>query len=84
MKINAAIVSEPDVSEFLQLRMDAFSGDNPYYPIEHVSHDHPVHGYVIRVPKDDKGVYKPDEIQTKAIQQALDFFKKSMSAAGPR
>jgi dienelactone hydrolase len=138
MKINAAIVSEPDVSELLQLRMDAFSGDNPYYPtiesvapfldkkiamerinritntplffmnrdkdelqglfettyawvkeagktpVEHVSYDHPVHGYVIRVPKDDKGVYKPDEIQTKAIQQALDFFKKSMPAGGPR
>lgn len=132
LKVNSAIISEPDASEFLQMRMDAFSGGNPYYPtiesvtpyldkkiamerinritntpllfmnrdrdelqglfetayawmneagktpVEHASYDHPVHGYVIRVPKDEKGVYHPDEIQTKAIQQALDFFRKNM------
>jgi hypothetical protein len=52
--------------------------------VEHVSFDHPVHGYVIRVPKNEKGVYTPDEIQMKAIQQAVDFFRKSMPAPGSR
>jgi hypothetical protein len=53
-------------------------------PVEHVTYDHPVHGYVVRVPKDEKGNYKPDEIQTKVIQQALDFFGKNMKASGTR
>ncbi len=130
LDVAAAIASEPDASEFLQMPPDAFAGENPLYPtmesaaphldkkvamerirrikipiffmnrdrdelqglfetayawmkeagcnVERVSYDHPVHGYLIRVPKDDKGVYHPDTIQVQAIQQALDFFKKYM------
>jgi len=138
LKVNSAIISEPDASEFLQMRVDAFSGENPYYPtiesvapyldkpiamerinrivgtplffinrdhdelqglfetaytwvrearktpVEHVTYDHPVHGYLIRVPRNEKGVYTPDAIQTKVIRQALDFFKKHMGAPGTR
>jgi len=128
--VKAAIASEPDASEFLQMQEAAFAGENPLYPtmesiapyldkrvamerirrvsipilfmnrdrdelqglfetafawmkeagrnVERVSYDHPVHGYLIRVSKDDKGVYHPDEMQLQAIQQALDFFKKYM------
>jgi len=43
-----------------------------------VSHDHPVHGYVIRVPKEN-GVYMPDDMQLQAIQEALDFFGEHMA-----
>lgn len=130
MKVAAALISEPDASEFLQMKESAFSVDNPIYrtveaaapildkkiamerarriefpmfflnrdgdelqgvfetaylwvkeagkTVEHASYDHPVHGYIVRVPKDEKGVYHPDEIQLKAIQQALDFFGKYM------
>ncbi len=49
--------------------------------VQRVSYDHPVHGYLIRVAKDEKGVYHPDDIQLQAIQQALEFFKTVM---GPR
>lgn len=130
--IRAAIVSEPDASEFLQMKEAAFAVDNPIYPtvdsvtpvldkkiamkrivrinipillmnrdrdelqglfetvyvwmkeagrnVERVSYDHPVHGYIIRVPKDERGVYHPDRIQLQAIQQALDFFTKHMAS----
>lgn len=130
LDVAAAIVSEPDASEFLQMKPEAFEGENPLYPtmesvapvldkkvamerirrikipiffmnrdrdelqglfetahawmkeagcnVEHVSYDHPVHGYLIRVTKDEKGVYHPDKIQLQAIQLALDFFKKHM------
>jgi len=47
--------------------------------VERVSYDHPVHGYLVRVSKDEKGVYHPDKMQLQAIQQALDFFKKHMA-----
>lgn len=49
--------------------------------VEHVSYDHPVHGYIVRVNKDEKGVYHPDDIQLKVIQQALDFFGKYMPSS---
>ncbi|HSL23910.1 MAG TPA: prolyl oligopeptidase family serine peptidase [Vicinamibacterales bacterium] len=127
----AAVVSEPDASEFLEMKESVFSPENPIYRtpesiaphldkkaamerirritmpilllnrdqdelqgvfetvylwmkeagknIERTSYDHPVHGYIIRVPKDEKGVYHPDKIQLQAIQQALDFFKKQMA-----
>lgn len=130
LDVAAAIVSEPDASEFLQMKREAFEGENPLYPtvesvtpfldkavamerirriaipilfmnrdrdelqglfetaylwmkeagrdVQRVSYDHPVHGYLIRVAKDDKGIYRPDEIQLRAIQQALDFFRKHM------
>lgn len=126
----AAIVSEPDASEFLQMKEAVFAVDNPIYrtvesvaphldkevamerirritlpillmnrdqdelqglfetvyvwmkeagkTITRVSFDHPVHGYIIRVPKDEKGVYHPDRIQLEGIQMALDFFRKQM------
>jgi len=45
---------------------------------EHVSYDHDVHGYVLRVKQDDKGVYRPDAIQLQAIAQAIDFFNRHM------
>ncbi len=133
MKVAAAICSEPDTSEFLQIDPSGFAGDENVLPteesvrpflthkdvamarinrigfpiffvnrdhdslqglfettyrwmkeagktVEHVSYDHPVHGYIIRVPRDASGVYKPDEIQVKVIQQALDFFKKYMGS----
>jgi dipeptidyl aminopeptidase/acylaminoacyl peptidase len=131
MNVAAAIVSEPDCSELLQMDIAAFSGEDPQYPtidsvvkyfnkpiamdrirrikipiffvnrdhdplqgifetawtwmkeagrnVEHVSYDHPVHGYIIRVPKDEKGVYRPDKIHLQVIQQAMDFFKKYMA-----
>ncbi len=131
--VAAAIVSEPDASEFLQMKREAFEGDNPLYPtvesvvpvldkavamarirritipilfmnrdrdelqglfetayawmkeggcnVQRVSYDHPVHGYLIRVPKDEKGVYHPDKIQLRAIEEALEFFDRHMGAA---
>ncbi len=135
LKVAAAICSEPDTSEFLQIDPAGFAGDENQLPtvesvapflknkdvalarikrvgfpiffvnrdhdslqglfettyawmkeagktVEHVSYDHPVHGYIVRVPRDAKGVYTPDEIQLKVIQQALDFFKKYMGPAG--
>ena len=45
---------------------------------EHVSYDHEVHGYVLRVKQDASGKYLPDEIQLKAIGQAIDFFNRKM------
>jgi dienelactone hydrolase len=130
LDVAAAIVSEPDASEFLQLDPKVFdveeaqlqtmdkvlphvdkkialerlrrikvplmfmnrdhdhmqglfetsyewareAGLNP----EHVSYDHNVHGYVLRVKQDSSGKYQPDEIQLKAIGQAIDFFKRKM------
>jgi dienelactone hydrolase len=32
LDVKAAIVSEPDASEFLQMKEEAFSGENPLYP----------------------------------------------------
>jgi hypothetical protein len=130
LAVRAAIVSEPDASEFLQMKEEAFADENPVYPtvasvvpyldkpvamaridritvpillmnrdrdelqglfetvyvwmkeagrnVERVSYDHPVHGYLIRVSKDDNGEYHPDAMQLQASQQALDFFKKHL------
>lgn len=130
--VKAAIASEPDASEFLEMQEAVFAVDNPVYPtiesvapyldkrvamerirritipilfmnrdrdelqglfetafawmkeaggnVERVSYDHPVHGYLIRVPKDEKGVYHADEMQLQAIQQALDFFEKHLGS----
>jgi hypothetical protein len=47
--------------------------------IERVSYDHPVHGYIVRVVKDEKGVYRPDKMQLQAIGQAIAFFNKHMT-----
>jgi len=133
LDVAAAIVSEPDASEFLQLDPKVFdveeaqlqtmklvephinkqlalermkrikvplmfmnrdhdhmqglfetayeyakqAGLNP----EHVSYDHDVHGYVLRVKQDAKGAYQPDAIQLKAIPQAIDFFNRHMGLA---
>lgn len=133
LDVAAAIVSEPDASEFLQLDPKVFdveeaqlqtmkivephvnkkialerlrrikvpllfmnrdhdhmqglfetayeyakqAGLNP----EHVSYDHDVHGYVLRVKQDAKGAYQPDAIQLKAIPQAIDFFNRHMRPA---
>lgn len=134
LDVRAAIVSEPDASEFLGLNQEYFAVDEPLFrtiesaapyldkkrameqfrgikfpmfflnrdpdelqglfetayvwakeagkTVEHASYDHPVHGYIVRVRKDEKGVYHPDEIQLKAIQQALDFFGKYMAPKG--
>jgi hypothetical protein len=132
MRVRAAIISEPDVSEFLQMGERYFAVDDPIYrtpeeaaPVldkkvamerirriergipflflnrdqdelqglfetayvwmkeaghdaERVSYDHPVHGYIVRVRKDEKGAYQPDAIQLEAVQLALDFFGKHM------
>lgn len=130
LDVRAAVVSEPDMSEFLGLPEPYFATVEPLFrtieaaapyvdkklamerisrikfpmfflnrdrdelqglfetvaawakeagkTTEHATYDHPVHGYIVRVPKDAKGVYHPDEIQLKAIQQALDFFGKYM------
>jgi len=129
MDVTAAISSEPDASEFLQMDPSKFGDDVEYRTmesvapyldkevamqrirrirtpilmmgrsddplqgifetaytwmkeagvnIEWVSHDHPVHGYLIRVPKEN-GVYKPDDIQLEAIKEALDFFNRYMA-----
>ncbi|MBT6349599.1 MAG: prolyl oligopeptidase family serine peptidase [Proteobacteria bacterium] len=43
-----------------------------------ITHDHPVHGYLIRVPKEN-GIYMPDGIQLQAVQEALDFFDEHMA-----
>jgi len=48
---------------------------------EHVSYNHDVHGYLLRVKQDGKGVYQPDPIQVKAIQQTIDFFNRHMAPA---
>jgi len=129
MSVAAAIASEPDASEFLQMDSSKF-GDGvefrtmesvaPYLDkevamqrirrietpillmsrdddelqgifetaytwmkeadrnVEWVIHDHPVHGYLIRVPKEN-GIYKPDSIQLEAIQEALGFFARHMA-----
>lgn len=134
MEVAAAIIHEPDASEFLQLDQKVFEveeaplesmdkviphvnkkiamerikrikvphiaffnrdhdhmqglfelaytwakegGLNP----EHYSYDHDVHGYLLRVKKDEKGIYQPDAIQLKAIPQAIDFFNRSMKAS---
>jgi hypothetical protein len=134
LKVRAAIISEPDVSEFLGLDEKYFAVEEPLFrtiesaapyvdkktamerirgidfpmffvnrdqdelqglfetaytfvkeagkTVEHVSYDHPVHGFIVRVKKDDKGVYHPDDMQVKVIQQALDFFGKYMPASG--
>jgi dienelactone hydrolase len=50
------------------------AGLNP----EHVSYDHDVHGYVLRVKQGADGKYQPDAIQLKAIDQAIDFFNRKM------
>lgn len=50
------------------------AGLNP----EHVSYDHDVHGYVLRVKQGADGQYQPDAIQLKAIDQAIDFFNRRM------
>lgn len=134
LDVAAAIVSEPDASEFLRFSEELFAVENPIYrtvesaaphidrkaaleqarnitfpmffvnrdrdelqglfetaylvakeagrTVQHVSYDHPVHGFIVRVKKDDKGVYHPDEIQLKVIQQALEFFGKYMGPKG--
>ncbi len=134
LDVRAAIVSEPDASEFLGLKKEYFAVDEPLFrtmgsvapyldkktameryrgitfpmlfltrpqdelqglfetayawakeagkTVEHGIYDHPVHGFLVRVPKDEKGVYHPDEIQLKAIQQALTFFGKYMPPKG--
>lgn len=133
LRVRAAIVSEPDASEFLQMQEPAFAVENPIYRtpesakpvldkpvamerirridkdlpilllnrdqdelqgvfetvylwmkeagrnIERVSYDHPVHGYIVRVVKDEKGVYRPDKMQLQAIGQAIAFFNKHMT-----
>jgi len=133
LDVRAAVVSEPDVSEFLNLPQEYFAIPEPLFrtiesaapyidrklglermraikfpmfflnrdgdelqglfetipvlakeagkTMEHATYDHPVHGYLVRVKRDEKGVYHPDDIQLKAIQQALDFFGKYMPAA---
>ncbi|MEW5984595.1 MAG: prolyl oligopeptidase family serine peptidase [Acidobacteriota bacterium] len=132
LNVRAAVVSEPDASEFLQMREPAFAVENPIYRtpesiapvldkpvamdrirripqdfpillvnrdqdelqgafetvylwmkeagrrVERVSYDHPVHGYIVRVKKDEKGLYRPDEIQLKVIRQAIEFFNSHM------
>ncbi len=130
LDVRAAVVSEPDASEFLGLPEPYFAVEEPLFrtiesaapyidrktalermraikfpmfflnrdrdelqglfetvaalakeagkTMEHVSYDHPVHGYIVRVARDEKGVYHPDAIQLKAIQQAIDFFGKHM------
>ena len=129
MSVAAAIVSEPDASEILQMDPERFGADVEYRTMESVapylnkevamqrirrietpilmmgrdddhlrgifetayawmkeagrnvewiSHDHPVHGYLIRVPQED-GIYKPDDVQLQAIQEALQFFARYMA-----
>ncbi len=129
MSVTAAVVSEPDASEFLQMDPSRFGADveyrtmesvEPYLnkgvamqrirrietpilmmgrdddhlrgifetayrwmkeagrDVEWVSHDHPVHGYLIRVPQEN-GIYKPDSVQLEAIQEAMDFFGRHMA-----
>jgi hypothetical protein len=48
---------------------------------EHASYNHDVHGYLLRVKQDGKGVYQPDPIQVKAIEQTIDFFNRHMAPA---
>lgn len=129
MSVTAAIVSEPDASEILQMDPAKFGAGVEYRTmesvapylnkdvamqrirrietpilmmgrdddhlrgifetaymwmkeagrdVEWVSHDHPVHGYLIRVPQEN-GIYKPDSVQLEAIQEALDFFGRHMA-----
>ncbi len=135
MQVAAAISSEPDTSEFLQIDEKGFAGDENQLPtmesaapflkhkdiamerirrinfpvlfvlrthdsleglfetaftwmkeagknVESVKYDHPVHGFIIRVPRDEKGNAKPDDMQLKIIQQSIDFFNKNMPAGG--
>lgn len=128
-RVTAAIVSEPDASEFLQMDPDKFGADVEYRTMESVapyldkavamqrirrietpilmmgrpddelqgifetayawmkeagrnvewiSHEHPVHGYLIRIPKVD-GTYRPDEVQLQAVSEALEFFSRYMA-----
>jgi len=131
MDVAAAIASEPDSTELLQMKPEAFEMEEPMYPtresvapflnkeiamerlrrikipilfmnrdhdhlqgifetaydwmkeaganVVHSSYDHPVHGYIIRTAQDEKGNYKPDDVQLKAMQSSLDFFKKYMA-----
>src|SRR6201999_2159368 len=130
LDVAAAVVEEPDASEFLQLDPEVFDTEAPQLqtrklvephvnkkialerlrrikvPLlfmnrdhdhmqglfetayegaeeaglhpEHASYNHDVHGYLLRVKKDDKGAYQPDAIQVKAIQQTIDFFNSHM------
>ena len=129
MSVTAAIVSEPDASEFLQMDPVKFGADVEYRTMESVApylnkevamqrirrietpilmmsrdndelrgifetafawmkeadrnvewiaHDHPVHGYLIRIPKEND-IYKPDRVQLQAVQEALDFFGRYMA-----
>jgi dienelactone hydrolase len=133
LDVAAAVIEEPDASEFLQLDPKVFDTEEPQLqtmklvephvnkkialerlrrikvPLlfmnrdhdhmqglfetvyewakeaglnpEHVSYDHNVHGYVLRVKQDESGAYHPDEIQLEAIQQAIDFFNRRMAPA---
>lgn len=131
MDVTAAIASEPDASEVLQMDPSKFGAEVEYRDmasvapyldkdvamerfrrihtpifmmgrkddhlqgifetaytwmkeagvnVEWVSHDHPVHGYLIRIPRKD-GVFMPDEVQLEAISEALDFFGRYMPPA---
>jgi len=128
-RVAAAIVSEPDASEFLQMDPDKFGADVEYRTresvapyldkevamrrirridtpilmmgrpddelqgifetayawmkeagrdVEWISHDHPVHGYLIRIPKMN-GEYRPDDVQLQAVSDALEFFSRYMA-----
>ncbi|MED5535372.1 MAG: prolyl oligopeptidase family serine peptidase [Pseudomonadota bacterium] len=46
--------------------------------VKWITHNHPIHGYLIRIPKGSDGIYMPDEIQLQAIEEALDFFGEHM------
>ena len=46
--------------------------------VKWITHNHPIHGYLIRIPKGSDGIYMPDEIQLQAIEEALDFFGEYM------
>jgi dienelactone hydrolase len=46
--------------------------------VKWITHNHPIHGYLIRIPKGSDGIYMPDETQLQAIEEALDFFGEHM------
>ena len=46
--------------------------------VEWITHDHAIHGYLIRVPKGPDGVYTPNDVQLQAISEALEFFGQHM------
>jgi dienelactone hydrolase len=131
LDVAAAVVEEPDASEFLQLDPKVFDTEEPQLqtvklvephvnkkialerlrrikvPLlfmnrdhdhmqglfetayewskeaglnaEHVSYDHNVHGFLLRVKQDPSGAYQPDGIQLQAIQRAIDFFNGKMA-----